>query len=290
MNRTGNWPKNMRSVLAKEPLTHITSKGSPVWNNFRELFQNPDLIRAFAYRDLRIRYAQTALGFLWGFFQPLIALVAVFIVFYKIAGVQTEGIPYPLFALSGLIFWNYFNFLTTQSAATLIHMQSMIKKIYFNRLSLPVSKVFVGLVDFGIALLVFVIMAIYYQAGLLALLSFPLILLLTIMAGLGLGMLTSAMSVKFRDLQQVLPFFLQLLFFITPVAYPTAMLSNLIPSQWSFLVYLNPMTGILELWRAFLFGSPLSEMIGISVVSSLLLFLAGMIFFVRIDRKVADWI
>lgn len=276
--------------MAKQSITRISGKGIAVWESLKELSRSGDLLKAFSYRDLRVRYAQTMLGVAWALFQPVLSLVAVFVVFFKLAGIQSGGVPYPLFALSGLIFWNYFSFVTTQSALSLIHRQAMIKKIYFNRLTLPISKALVGLVDFAIAALLFVALAIYYDQSLIAALSFPLILLLTALSGLGLGMLTSAFSLRFRDLQQVLPFLMQFLFFLTPVAYPTAQFESLFSEKAAIILYLNPITGILELWRHWLFQSGLSDYCYLSIAMAFLLFFAGLVAFIRVDRKIADLI
>lgn len=276
--------------MSKSYSIKITSKGQGFRAAIRELWQNPDLLWAFTYRDLKIRYAQTALGYLWSVIQPLFGLLAVFIVFFRLAGLDSGEIPYLLFALSGLVFWNYFNYVLTQSAASIIHMQAMVKKIYFPRLSIPISKAIVGSVDLLVALLILAIVMQIYRFPIYAVGSFPLILILTAMAALGGGMIVSALSIRFRDLQQILPFLTQILFFITPVAYPSDLLQKAVGSDWLWVAYLNPMVGILELFRLFLFGQPLSQWASLSMVVSVLLFLVGIWLFIRTDKKMADLI
>mgnify|MGYP001205601843 CR=1 FL=1 len=270
--------------------TVITPQGNSVSKALRELFQNPDLLWTFTYRDIRVRYAQTYLGLAWSLIQPLFGLAAVFVLFFKIAGVQTGEIPYLSFALSGLIFWNYFSYVVTQSSASLVNVQTMIKKIYFPRLALPIGKSFVGLIDFGVALLLLFIVNLVLGQPLAGLLFFPLILLLTALTAVGIGMIISSVSLRYRDLQQIIPFALQLLFFITPVAYPQALLSSVIPDEWSWLVYFNPITGFLELFRGLLYGGEISPLVWISVVSAVIIFVAGVLFFIRTDKKMADHI
>ncbi len=268
--------------------TVISPQGNSITEALRELFRHTDLLWTFTYRDIRIRYAQTYLGLAWSLIQPLFGLAAVFVLFFKIAGVQTGGIPYLSFALSGLVFWNYFSYVVTQSAASLVHVQAMIKKIYFPRLTLPISKGIVGLIDFSVAFILLFIVNAFLGQPLSGLFIFPLILLFTAFTALGLGMIICAVSLRYRDLQQIIPFALQLLFFITPVAYPQSLLANLIPEKWTWLIYFNPMAGFLELFRAVVFGGPASPMIWISVATSLLLFTVGILFFIRTDKKMAD--
>jgi lipopolysaccharide transport system permease protein len=222
--------------------------------------------------------------------QPLAGLSAIFILFYKLAKLEPEGVPYLPFALSGLILWNYFAYVSTQSAAVLINMQSMIKKIYFSKLSLPLSKVLVGAVDFSVGLLLFVALSIYFQTSLGQLWIYIPVLIFTVTAASGLGMLISAFSIRYRDAQQLIPFLIQMLFFLSPVAYSSTLVGNLLPADWQWLYFLNPMSGILDLLRHALFDLPLHPHFYISLLVSLLLFLCGAWFFVRSEKKMADLI
>jgi len=203
--------------------------------------------------------------------------------------ISTGGIPYLPFALSGLILWNYFNFVITQSAASLINAQNMINKIYFPRLSLPLSRALVGLIEPLVGFIILIIALIWFtDASLWGLLIFPFVLLFTAMASIGIGLWASALSIRFRDLQQVLPIALQILFFLTPVAYATSLVNQLLPKAYHFLIYLNPMSGIIELFRAVLFGTTPNPMVWISIILSLILFVSGLRYFQRSEKYVAD--
>lgn len=274
--------------MSKTDITRINASGNSIGHSLRELFRHPDILWAFTLRDLKVRYAQTYLGYLWSLIQPLLGLTAVFVLFFKIAGINAGGIPYLAFALSGLVFWNYFTYLTTQTAASFLSVQAMVKKIYFSRLSVPFSKVITGLIDLSVGLLLLLAILAYFNISLSGLLIFPLILIFTALGAVGLGLLVSALSIRYRDLQQVLPFALQILFFLTPVAYPTALLQKVIPANWLWLSYLNPMTGILEWFRWALFDSPVHSLSYLSLAMAVALFLAGLQVFNRVDKKIAD--
>lgn len=268
--------------------TIITKKGASIANALVELWRSPAIIRAFASRDLNVRYAQTYLGFLWSVIQPLFGLTTLFILFNKIAGIPTDDIPFLAFALSGLIFWNYFNYVLSQSAGAIVSMQAMVKKIYLPRLSIPTAKTLVGLVDFAVGLLILIIICVYYQISLTGMFFLPIILIGTAMAALGIGLTISAISLRYRDLQQIIPFALQLLFFLTPVAYPTFLLSSLIGKNWQWIVYLNPLSGMLEVFRSYLFGTDSNSLAWISIALSPVILFIGLYSFVKADKKMAD--
>ncbi len=236
-----------------------------------------------------MRYAQTYLGYWWSILQPLASVAVLFLVFQKLIKVPTGGIPYLPFALSGIILWNYFNYVITQSAASLINAQNMISKIYFPRLSLPLSRALVGLIEPLIGFVILIIaLIVFTDFSLWGLLAFPLVILLTAMASVGIGLWTSALSIKFRDLQQVLPIALQILFFLTPVAYSSSLVNQLLSESYHFLIYLNPMSGIIELFRCLLFGGPFNSLSIISILVSMLLFLSGLRYFQHSEKHVAD--
>ena len=243
-----------------------------------------------ATRDLKVRYAQTYLGILWGLFQPILGLAAVFVLFFKLAGINSGTTPYLVFALSGLVIWNYFYYLVTQSASGLVNMQAMIRKIYFPRLSIPFSKAIVGFVDLIIGLLLLVICMLYFNQNLLGLWMLLPVAILTGLAGLGFGLAVSAISLRYRDLQQILPFLLQILFFLSPVAYPVGLLQKLIPEKLMWLAYLNPVSGILEIWRWALFDMEISPYVNISLLICVILFMLGLGLFNRAEQKMADLI
>lgn len=266
----------------------ITPKGNSFSTAWRELFASSSLLRVLTYRDLKIRYAQTYLGFLWSVIQPLAGLSVVFVLFYKLANLQPQGVAYLPFALSGLILWNYFNYVSAQSAAVLINMQSMIKKIYFAKLTLPLSKVLVGAVDFGIGLILLLGLMFYYHQSVLQIWIYIPVLVFTLAASAGLGMLLSAFSIRYRDVQQLIPFLTQMLFFITPVAYSSTVAENLLSPNMQWVYFINPLSGILAVLRNNLFDLPLHPQYYISFISSLILFVLGAWFFVKSEKKMAD--
>ncbi len=267
----------------------ITPKGLSLWQGLKELYSYRQLLMTFAARDYKVRYAQTYIGFWWSLLQPVASVAVLYVVFQKVVKVPTDDIPYLPFALSGLILWNYFNQVIIQSAASLISNQGMIRKIYFPRLCLPLSRSLVGLVEplVGLILLVILLFVGMGSPGWGILFFIP-TLLATGLAALGVGLWASALSIRYRDLQQILPFLLQLLFFLTPVAYAASMVDTLISPQWRFLVYLNPMTGIIESFRSTLFGLESNPIILISYLAALLLFISGVAYFQRVEMKIAD--
>lgn len=280
--------KSTERDLQNKRIRKITSSGNSAGSAIAELLRNPAILRAFAYRDFKIRYVQTYLGYFWALIQPMLGLVAVFVFFFKMAGINSGEVPYPVFALSGLVFWNYFHYLVVQTASSFINMQAMIKKIYFPRLALAFSKALVGTLDLLVGIILLLGFMTYFGVPLLPLLSFPLILIFVMTAALGIGLIVSALSIRYRDLQQALPFALQLVFFLTPVAYPTALLEKVLPQTWLWITYLNPMTGILELFRYFLFETPTGELMWISLAMCPVLFIMGLIVFAKVDQKIAD--
>ncbi len=220
--------------------------------------------------------------------QPIASVAALFLVFQKVVTVPTNGIPYLPFALSGLILWNYFNYVITQSASSLIFNQGMIRKIYFPRLCLPLSRALVGLVEPIVGLVLLVVLLFTTGLAGVGILFFIPALLATAIAALGIGLWASALSIRYRDLQQILPFVLQILFFLTPVAYSASLIDALVNEEWRFLIYLNPMTGIIESFRAALFGQPLNISALISYGMVLLFFLSGIAYFQKVEMKIAD--
>ncbi len=277
--------------IAKQPTPHtrITAKSPSLGASLAEVWRYRQLLITFAKRDYKVRYAQTLLGFSWSFIQPLASVVVLYFIFQRVMKVPTGNISYLPFALSGLIFWNYFQSVVTQASASLIGNQSIIRKIYFPRLTLPLSRAIVTLVEPLVAALLFIIALLYFNEGSwFAALSFIPLLALTALAALGLGLWSSALSIRFRDLQQAIPFALQMLFFATPIAYSSSLLRKISPANADYLLYLNPLTGIIETFRHLVFGTNLSPHVWISVLLAFCLFASGLIYFQKVERKIAD--
>lgn len=271
--------------------TKITSKAPGIRHSISELWRFRGLLYTFAYRDYRARYAQTLVGFGWAILQPIISLLVLFVLFQRVLQTNTQSISFFPYALSGLIFWTYFNFVVGQAASSLINAQRMLQKIYFPRPILPLSKGLVGLVEAAVALLIFIVFASaesgFRPSGLLL---WPFLLAAVMCAAWGLGLWFSALSIRYRDLQQVVPFLLQLLFFLTPVAYAPEMLVNILSPETYWLAYLNPITGIIEIFRAAVFDLTFSSNSFISLGVAMLLLLSGWWYFNRVERKMADLI
>lgn len=254
--------------------------------NIRELLSYRDLFYVLSYRDLRVRYAQTFLGLLWAGIQPIATLMILTLIFGRAISVDTGGIPYPLFALAGMTVWNYFSFVMAQSGSSIILAQEMVKKIYFPRIIIPFSKGIVGFVDFLITFLFLMVLMFYYNyTPTIRILYSLLFILLTVLASLGVGVWLSALTIRYRDFQHIVPFMVQLGLYVTPIAYP----STLIPEKYLLYYYINPMAGIVEGFRWSLIGGlPLNQYVYISFVCAFLLFISGLIYFKRTEKIIAD--
>jgi lipopolysaccharide transport system permease protein len=255
--------------------------------DWKEIWSFHELFYFLAWRDIKSRYKQTVIGIAWAVFQPLVMMVIFTILINKVAGIKTP-IPYAIFAYSGLLFWNYFAQALNRASDSLVSNQGIITKVYFPRLIVPVSATIVAMIDFFFALLIFVGLMLYFQIipSLPGILLFIPALLIATLTAAGAGLFFSALNVKYRDVRQALPFLIQVLFFLTPVIYPV----TLIPERFHWLLYLNPMTGVITVMRSTLLGEgdipwPL---VGLSVVVSLLVCILGLIYFQRREREFAD--
>jgi len=255
--------------------------------DLRELWHYRELFYFLAWRDIKIRYKQTVLGILWAVIQPFLTMVVFSIFFGKVAGIASEDIPYPIFAYTGLIFWTFFSSSLSSASTSLVSNQGLIQKIYFPRLILPLSSTIVHLIDFFFAAIIFIGLMAYYHfsptfIGILLIIP---CLLITFLAFSGLGLVFSAINVKYRDVRYALPFFIQLLIFVTPVIYPTSILGK---HQW--LWYLNPMSGVIETMRAGLLGVGTINwrLFASSALLSILLFVLGILYFKKTEKFFAD--
>lgn len=258
--------------------------------NLRELFNYQDLFLVLAYRDLRVRYAQTFLGLFWAFLQPAATLLIFTVVFGKAVKVDTGGIPYPLFAVCGMAAWGYFAFVLNQSGNSIIGAQEMIKKIYFPRLVIPLSKAIVGFVDFGIAMLFIVVLLFVY--GIVPapqVIYLPIFILLTVIIALAAGIWLSALTIRYRDFQHVVPFLVQFGIYATPIAYPAETIVDNLPGWAVVIYYLNPMAGVVEGFRwSILGGIPPHEFAYISFGVIVIIFVSALYYFRKVERLMAD--
>lgn len=270
--------------------TIIDSNKKGINLNFRELYQYRDLFLTLTYRDIRVRYAQTFLGLLWGLLQPLATLLIFSLIFGKGIKVNTNGIPYPLFALCGMSAWTYFSFVMSNSGNSIIAAQGMIKKIYFPRLIIPLSKAVVGLVDYFIVTTFLILFFFYYEiTPSVNVVFFPVFVLLTVISSLSVGIWLSALTVRFRDFQHLVPFLVQFGLYATPVAFPSSLIIERMPNWIGMAYYLNPVAGIVEGIRwSLLGGTTLHSYSYISFGIVLLLFVSGLYYFRKVEKTMAD--
>lgn len=252
-----------------------------------EVWRYKELLYFFVWRNLKVRYKQTFIGIAWAIFQPFITMVVFSVFFGGLVKVPSDGVPYPIFVYVGLLFWQFFSDSLGETSNVLTTNQSIITKVYFPRLILPLSSVLTKLVDFSLATLILIGMMFYYGYTplLSGLLILPLLLIITFMAAVGLGLFLAAVNVKYRDVRYILPFFIQILLFLTPVIYPAS-----IAGKYSVILALNPMTGVIQNARAALLGSTLINwnLISISFLATFVLMIFGVYVFKKVERFFAD--
>lgn len=255
--------------------------------DFKELWQYRELLYFFTWRDLKVRYKQTFVGVAWAIFQPFITMVVFSVFFGGLAKIPSDGVPYPIFVYVGLLFWQFFSTALSETSNSLITNQSIITKVYFPRLILPISGVITKFVDFLIATVILIGLMFYYgyMPHISGLLILPLLLIITFMASIGLGLFLASINVKYRDVRYALPFFIQILLFLTPVIYPAS-----IAGKYSFILALNPMMGVIQSARAAILGTaPINWLlIEISLVGTLVLMIFGIYIFKKTERYFAD--
>jgi lipopolysaccharide transport system permease protein len=255
----------------------------------QELWEYRELFYFFTWRDIKVKYKQTVLGFLWAILQPLFMTI-VFTIFISDSIVtKTQlSVPYPLFALSGMLLWGVFSGGMSNAANSMVNNANIIKKIYFPRLIIPISSILVALVDFFIAFIIFVIALFYYQIEInyIYLLSLPVCLLMTGITAMGCGTLLAALNIKYRDVRYIIPFLVQGLLFLTPVLYPINITNNAVAQ---FILKLNPVSGALELMRGIFAGNVVNyEIVWMSFGVSILLFVIGVTYFRKTEAYFAD--
>jgi lipopolysaccharide transport system permease protein len=273
--------------LMKETLTIIKPPRRFVPLNLGELLRYRELFYVLTWRDVKVRYKQTFLGILWAILQPFTLMIIFSVFFGGLAKVPSDNAPYPIFVFSGLLFWNYFAAALTGASNSLADNESILKKIYFPRLFLPLSATITPLVDFLISLVILAGLMIYYQfTPTLAIILLPFLIALTFVVASGIGFFLSAINVVYRDIKYILPFFVQILFFLTPVIYP----STLVSPEHRWLLALNPMTGIIEAARSGVLGNrPIDwQLLGISASVGIAFFIAGLLYFRKAESYFAD--
>ena len=272
--------------LPNEPLVVI--QPSKKWNllSLKDIWAYRELLFFLTWRDVKVRYKQTALDAAWAILQPLFMMLIFTIFFGRLAGVGSSGIPYPLFALAGLVPWTFFANSITASGNSLVGSAHLITKVYFPRLIVPAAAMLAGLVDFVLAFVLLCILMLYYRVTLtVQILFLPVLVLMTALFSLGVGTWMSALNVKYRDVRFALPFLIQLWLFVSSVILP----SSSIPPKWRWLLHFNPMSGIIEGYRSALFGLPFDwPALAIAAVLTLLVLLYAIYAFSRVERSFAD--
>jgi len=269
------------------PTTVIQPSKGLISLKLKELWDYRELLYFLIWRDIKIRYKQTVLGAAWAILQPLLTMIVFTIFFGRLAGVPSDGIPYPVFSFAALLPWQLFARALTESSNSLVGNQGLITKVYFPRLVIPMSAVLAGLVDFAISFVVLLIMMVYY--GIIPnihILTLPLFLLLAIATALAVGLWLSALNVIYRDVRHTIPFLVQFWLFLTPIAYPT----SLVPEQWRTLYGLNPMVGVVEGFRWALLGTEggVGPVVLASALVVAVLLVGGLFYFRRMEKTFAD--
>jgi lipopolysaccharide transport system permease protein len=267
----------------------ITIKPRKGWQliNFREILEYRDLFYFLVTRDIKVRYKQTVLGGLWAIIQPLFLMVIFSLFFGKLAKVPSDGIPYPIFSYSALIAWTYFSNSINASSNSLVTNSSLVSKVYFPRLIIPLSPIIAFLLDFVISFIILIcLMAWYHVWPNIMVLFLPLLVIMVMLLASGVGTFLASLNAKYRDIQYTIAFMLQFWMFASPVVYPVSML----PEKYRLIYAINPMTGIIEGFRSALIGTTAfpTRLILISAAVCIIVFIGGLMYFKRTERYFAD--
>lgn len=256
--------------------------------DWAELLHYKELLGVFIWRNIKVRYKQTAIGVVWAVLQPFLTMVVFSVFFGRLAKVPSDGVPYPVFVFAGLLFWNLFSSSLTNASNSMVESSGMIQKIYFPRLILPLSAILTPMIDFAISfgVLLGVMAWFQYIPGWHGIVLLPIFMGMTIFSVLGLGLWLCSLNVKYRDVRHALPFFIQILLFLTPVIYPV----SIIPQKLQWIAYLNPMTGVITAARASILGNNSVDwtLLAISFIVSIGLLLFGLWYFKKTEQFFAD--
>lgn len=261
----------------------IEASKSNVALNLRELWAYRELLYFLTWRDVMVRYKQTAFGAMWAIIQPLLLMLLFTFFFNRLGGIKSDGLPYPVFSFAGLLPWTFFANAVINSGNSLVGSTNLITKVYFPRLLIPVASVAAGLVDLSIATVLFFGLMFYYHMFFqLSMLMLPVLGLLTTLLAIGLGMWMSALNVKYRDVRHALPFLMQVWMFASPIIYP-------VPDRWHWLLMLNPMTGIVQGFRSAISGRAFDwQALGISALVTVVVLVYSTFAFKRMEKSFAD--
>jgi lipopolysaccharide transport system permease protein len=285
--KLGNAQASLPAIeLDSKPYLVIEPRTGMAQVALADIWRYRDLLYFLTRREVALRYKQTFLGVLWAVIQPVLSMVVFTIFLGKLAKMPSDGIPYPVFTYLGLLPWLYFSNAVSRSAVSLVGNSSLLSKVYFPRVLIPLSGVLSALVDFAIAFVVLVVLMLSYRMvpARTAVILIPLAVL-TALASLGVGLWLAAVNVRYRDVAHALPFLMQIWMYATPVVYPT----SIVPEKWRLLVALNPLAGIIDGYRAATLGRPLDwSTLGVSTFATLVLLLIGVHRFGKMEREFAD--
>lgn len=279
-------PRPMAKEAASEHITVVEPTRGWRSLDFAELWKFRELLFVLTMRDVKVRYKQTALGATWAIVQPFMTMVVFSLVFGSFAQMPSDGVPYPVFVYAALLPWTFFASSVTSASGSLVGSSHLISKVYFPRLIIPLSSVGVGLIDFAVASSILLGMMFFYDVGWsFHLLAIPALLLTVVFVALGVGTLLCALTVTYRDFRFVVPFMVQFWMFATPVVYP----ASLVPEQWRWLLFLNPMAGLIEGFRSSFLDRPF-DLFGLStsIIVATAMFVVGVAYFGRVERRFAD--
>lgn len=274
-------------AASNRPVTIVVPPKGWIALNLGELWDFRDLLYFWVWRNLKVRYKQTILGASWAIIQPFFTMVVFSIFFGELAGIPSEGLPYPVFAYCALVPWTYFANSVSLASNSLIENETVITKVYFPRLFAPLASVLTGLVDLAIAFLVLVIMMLFYGISpTTAMWTLPLFIVLAMLSALAVGLWLSALNVQYRDVRHAVPFLVQFWLFATPIAYS----SRLVPESWRAVYGLNPMAGVVEGFRWALIGQaqPSFQLLTVSTITVVAVLASGLYYFRRMERTFAD--
>ena len=278
---------------ARAAQTTVVIQATKGWSSLQlgTVWQYRELLYFMVWRDVKVRYKQTALGVLWVILQPVISMLVFSGLFGVLLNAPSNGVPYPVFVYAGLLPWNYFAGSLARSGTSLVDSRNLITKVYFPRLTVPLSGVLAGLVDFAAGFVVLILLMLLYGiTPTSAVVLLPAFLLLAMLTALGFGLWLSALNVRYRDIGYIIPFLIQIWLYVTPVIYSV----SLIPEQYQFLLGLNPMTSVVAGFRWALLGqAPAADygslwVFGLSILTMIVVLITGLVFFSRTERTFAD--
>jgi lipopolysaccharide transport system permease protein len=274
------------AVAAPLPVRVYRKRRGWIPLDWRELWEFRELVFFLTWRDVMVRYKQTALGAAWAVLQPALTMVIFTLIFGRLAKLPSDGIPYPIFVYAGLLPWTFFANAVTTSSTSLVNSANLITKVYFPRIIVPLATVAAGLVDFAVAFILLAILLVWYHVPLTPMFALlPIMLLGTVVAAVAVGTILSALTVTYRDFRYVVPFTVQLWLYASPVMYAT----RAVPARWQLWYALNPMAGMIEGFRAAVLGRPpLWPVVAVSAVTAIVAVIGGLAYFQRVERRFVD--